>query len=54
MSVAGVKEPRLKAITTIIPAISDISKSAMDFSNLKKKSKKLKQLMKKIIVIFYI
>ncbi len=29
MSVAGVKEPRLKAITAIVPAISDISKSAM-------------------------
>ena len=41
MSVAGVKEPRLKAITAIVPTISNISKSAMDFSNLKKKSKKL-------------
>lgn len=29
MSVAGVKEPRLKAITAIVPAISDISKSPM-------------------------
>lgn len=29
MSVAGVEEPRLKAITAIVPAISDISKSAM-------------------------
>ena len=29
MSVAGVKEPRLKAITAIVPAIADISKSAM-------------------------
>ena len=29
MSVAGVKDPRLKAITAIVPAISDISKSAM-------------------------
>ena len=29
MSVAGVKESRLKAITAIVPAISDISKSAM-------------------------
>lgn len=29
MSVAGVKEPRLKAVTAIVPAISDISKSAM-------------------------
>ena len=29
MSVAGVKEPRLKAITAIVPAISDISTSAM-------------------------
>ncbi len=29
MSVAGVKEPRLKAIAAIVPAISDISKSAM-------------------------
>lgn len=29
MSVAGVKEKRLKAITAIVPAISDISKSAM-------------------------
>ena len=25
MSVAGVKEPRLKAITAVVPAISDIS-----------------------------
>lgn len=30
MSVAGVKEPRLKAITAIVPAISDISTSAME------------------------
>ena len=29
MSVAGVKEPRLKAVTAIVPAISDISTSAM-------------------------
>ena len=29
MSVAGVKEPRLKAIVAIVPAISDISTSAM-------------------------
>lgn len=29
MSVAGVKEPRLKAVAAIVPAISDISKSAM-------------------------
>lgn len=29
MSVAGVKEPRLKAITAVVPAISDISKSPM-------------------------
>ena len=29
MSVAGVKEPRLKAITAIVPAISDISNSPM-------------------------
>lgn len=29
MSVAGVKEPRLKAVTAIVPAIADISKSAM-------------------------
>ena len=29
MSVAGVKEPRLKAITAIVPAIADISQSAM-------------------------
>jgi len=29
MSVAGVKESRLKAITAIVPAIADISKSAM-------------------------
>ncbi|MCA1344066.1 alpha/beta hydrolase [Lactiplantibacillus pentosus] len=29
MSVAGVKEPRLKSIVAIVPAISDISKSAM-------------------------
>lgn len=29
MSVAGVKEPRLKAITAIVPAIADISKSPM-------------------------
>ena len=29
MSVAGVREPRLKAITAIVPAIADISKSAM-------------------------
>lgn len=29
MSVAGVKEPRLKAITAIVPAISDISTSPM-------------------------
>ena len=29
MSVAGVKESRLKAITAIVPAISDISTSAM-------------------------
>lgn len=29
MSVAGVKEPRLKAITAMVPAISDISKSPM-------------------------
>lgn len=29
MSVAGVKEPRLKAVTAVVPAISDISKSAM-------------------------
>lgn len=29
MSVAGVKEPRLKAIVAIVPAISDISKSPM-------------------------
>lgn len=29
MSVAGVKEPRLKVITAIVPAISDISTSAM-------------------------
>lgn len=29
MSVAGVKEQRLKAIAAIVPAISDISKSAM-------------------------
>lgn len=29
MSVAGVREPRLKAITAIVPAISDISTSAM-------------------------
>ncbi len=29
MSVAGVKEPRLKAVAAVVPAISDISKSAM-------------------------
>ena len=29
MSVAGVKEPRLKAVTAIVPAISDISRSPM-------------------------
>lgn len=29
MSVAGVKEPRLKAITAVVPAISDISQSPM-------------------------
>ncbi|MDO4242455.1 MAG: alpha/beta hydrolase [Actinomyces sp.] len=29
MSVAGVKEPRLKVVTAVVPAISDISKSAM-------------------------
>ena len=29
MSVAGVKESRLKAVTAIVPAIADISKSAM-------------------------
>ena len=29
MSVAGVKEPRLKAVAAIVPAIADISKSAM-------------------------
>jgi hypothetical protein len=29
MSVAGVKESRIKAVTAIVPAISDISKSAM-------------------------
>lgn len=29
MSVAGVKEPRLKAVTAIVPAIADISTSAM-------------------------
>lgn len=29
MSVAGVKEPRIKAVTAIVPAIADISKSAM-------------------------
>ena len=29
MSVAGVKEPRLKAVTAIVPAISDISTSPM-------------------------
>lgn len=29
MSVAGVREPRLKAITAIVPAISDISQSPM-------------------------
>ena len=29
MSVAGVREPRLKAVTAIVPAISDISTSAM-------------------------
>ena len=29
MSVAGVKEPRLKAITAVVPAIADISKSPM-------------------------
>lgn len=29
MSVAGVKEPRLKAITAIVPAIADISTSPM-------------------------
>jgi fermentation-respiration switch protein FrsA (DUF1100 family) len=29
MSVAGVKEPRLKAVTAIVPAISDISNSPM-------------------------
>ena len=29
MSVAGVKEPRLKAVTAIVPAISDIATSAM-------------------------
>lgn len=29
MSVAGVKEPRLKAVTAVVPAISDISKSPM-------------------------
>ena len=29
MSVAGVKEPRLKAITAVVPAISDISTSPM-------------------------
>ena len=38
MSVAGVKEPRLKAIVAIVPAISDISTSAMaDFSSRKRK-----------------
>ena len=29
MSVAGVKEPRLKAVTAIVPAIADISTSPM-------------------------
>ena len=29
MSVAGVKEPRIKAVTAIVPAISDISNSPM-------------------------
>lgn len=29
MSVAGVKEPRLKAVTAVVPAISDISQSPM-------------------------
>lgn len=29
MSVAGVKEPRFKAITAVVPAIADISKSPM-------------------------
>ena len=29
MSVAGVREPRLKTVVAIVPAISDISKSAM-------------------------
>lgn len=29
MSVAGVKKPRLKAITAIVPAIADISTSPM-------------------------
>lgn len=29
MSVAGVKEPRLKAVVAVVPAISDISKSPM-------------------------
>lgn len=29
MSVAGVKEPRLKAITAVVPAIADIAKSPM-------------------------
>ena len=29
MSVAGVKEPRIKAVTAIVPAISDISTSPM-------------------------
>lgn len=29
MSVAGVKEPRIKAVTAIVPAISDISSSPM-------------------------
>lgn len=29
MSVAGVKEPRLKAVAAVVPAISDISKSPM-------------------------
>lgn len=29
MSVAGVKEPRLKSIVAIVPAIADISQSAM-------------------------
>ena len=29
MSVAGVKEPRLKAITAVVPAIADISTSPM-------------------------